>query len=315
MPQKGVEVAAFNTRRWSVGGILVGLALLSWPAGSALASSSPAPDITVGPLTASHGFKLTIVANCNGHPDFATVSVIKSARHYSLGHYYEDTQRHASRCTAGRRLGSGSLILHWGRLVNAELSFGQAGKVRKIRQKGCPSPGRYRRLTGTGTLQIAIHTKAFGTLEFSHVPAEFQRYDGSSCGGGQPGPVNTVTLSTTYRHGRRSLDAFRSPRGKRSLYVFAPDDPARHVSGSLDDIFYGGAGLFSFDSNLTSARVGSVSRFLSGSLEYRGSGCSSQTTGKLTGKLVLHDPASGLMRFTGGAAEAPTLSRGDGTCP
>ena len=302
-------------RRWRRGGVWLAVAFLAWPAGTALAGTAPAPDITVGPLAAGHGFKVTIVANCNGHPDFATVSVVKSGHHYSLGHYYEDTGRHASKCTATRSLGSGTLTLRWGKVASADLSFGHAGRLEKIRQRGCPSPGHYRKLTGTGTLHLAIHAKTFGNLVFTSVPAELQRYDGTSCGGGTgPGPTNTVSLYASYHHGTRGLLAFKSPRGKRSLYLFAPDTLTRQVSGNMDDIFYGGSSLFSFNSDLSSARVGSVSPYLTGALTYKGRGCANQTSGKLRGKIVLHDPATGLMRFTGSAAESPTLTREDGVC-
>ncbi len=268
-------MAGLIARRWRAGGILVGLACLALPISSAAATSVP-PYLTIGPVTAKHGFKVTISSSCNQSTDFASVSVVKSKRRYTLGHYYYDGGNHAAKCTATSKLGAGTLVLRWGRAFHGKLKFGHAGSLKKIPGgSGCPSQGHQRKVKGTGTLTMAIHTKAFGKLVIHAASAEFQRYDTpTSCGGGGT-PPTTVGLSASFDKFKRYISAYET-KGKRSLDMGAQDNVNKSVKGNMTDAFFGSS-LFSFKSNLSSAHVGSLSPLLTGGLKY------TATTGCLAG--------------------------------
>ena len=301
-------------RRWRPGGILIGLAFVALPI------SSAAAEITLGPLAASHGFKVTISAGCNGPRDYASVSVAKSGRHYRLGYNYDDDQRNATKCTASSKLRSATLTLKWGKLVHGRLKFGHAGRLKKTSEiygdAGCTSTGHQRKVRGTGSLTIAIHRKAFGKLVIHKASAELQRFGPPEhCGGGS---ANVVSLIAGWDNFERNVEA-SAYSGQHFVYVLAPDNPGPHVGGGLDDEFFGTGSQFSFSSNLGSAQVGASNPFLTGSLKYEATtACSADSAGHshgtLSGELVLHDPAVGTRRFSGPSAEEPQMSRANGSC-
>ncbi len=297
---------------------MVGLAFLALPVSSAVATtSSVSPVLSIGPLTAKNGFKVTIFSSCNGAANYANVSVVKAKRHYSLGHYYYDDRTRASKCTATSKLGSGTLILRWGRLLHGKLKFAHAGRLRKIPGHGCPSPGHQRKVKGTGTLTMAIHTTAFGKLVIHATSAAFQRYDTEgTCGGSKP--ATTVGLNASFIKLKRFVTAYET-NGKRTIDVGADDSPSRNVGGDMTDLFFGSS-LFSFKSNLSSAHIGSLSPLLTGSLKYTATAActAARSSGKLKGRLVLHDPALGTLKYYGSGAGSgpggPQMYRTNGSC-
>lgn len=295
----------------------MGLALLALPVSSAVASSSSSTvpaGIQIGPLTVGHGYKLTIFGSCNEPDAFASVELVKAGHDYTLSHGYEYKGRGGSTCKTSSKFGSGSMTLNWGRSLSGKLKFSKAGRLKRLTFKGCKgTDGHYRSVTGTGTLKMAIHTGVFGKLSLHTVKGQLEEFNGS-CGGG---PSQGTTLFASWEKGVASFEAYVNARGKRFVEATAPDNPTRKVRGTAADLFEGKS-LFSFHSNLSSAKVTGFDPFLTGSLKYKASsGCvNGSTSGKLSGKLVLHDPVSGTFRFIGKKAVAPFvgLSNGKGTC-
>jgi hypothetical protein len=294
-------MAGFIARHWRFGALLSCAAFLALPLSNAGASTGPFSEVIVGPIAAAHGFKVDVTVDCNDHGSYGQLAVTKSGHHYTLSYNYDPRRGRKTTCTAAKKLGSGSMTVRWGKALSGKLKFGHAGSLKALYEKGCTGPlGHYRKLKGTGTLKMAIHSGVFGKLDVHSVHAEMQVYDGNpTCTGGGSGG-NYTEFFANWDKFRRGVNAFRTPAGHRRVDVFAENDtPA--VTGSMDDQFMGGSKLFSFKSDLSSAHVGSMSPLLTGGLTYTATGScgSDHTTGTLKGKLVVHDPALGTMRFVG----------------
>lgn len=312
LPQKGdLSVVEMVPRRWRVAGTLVGLALLALPVSSAVASSSASSvptGIQIGPLTVGNGYKLTITGSCNYQHAYADVSLVKTGSGYTITHAYSDLKATSSSCKTSSKFGSGSMTLKWGGALSGKLKFSKAGSLKPLHFKYCKgTDGHYRNVTGTGTLKMAIHTGTFGRLDLHKVKAQIQEYNGTCEGEG--GNTPRTELFASEDKGNAEVDAYETARGKRYVSVSAPDNVSRKVRGYADDLFEGKS-VFSFKSNLSSAKLTGSDPFLTGSLKYKASGgCTDgTTTGKLSGKLVLHDPVSGTFRFVGKKAYGPSVS-------
>jgi hypothetical protein len=302
------------SRRWRAGGILVGLAFLALPLGSAAAATAPPPStaIQIGPVALGGGYKLTIIGDCNVPNAYADASVMKTGRGYTLTHYYYGAKNVSSTCKTSSKYGSGSMALKWGK-ITVKMKFGHAGSKKRLVEKGCRgTAGHLRHVTGTGTLNMDVHTGTFGKLNLHRVGAEILIYDGS-CSGSEGG----VALSAGFAKGSEYVTGYTNARGKRFVGVSAPDNVSRRIRGTVSDTFES-KNVFSFSSNLSSGKIAGFSPFLSGSLKYKASTvCTTgYTTGTMTGKLVWHDPVSGTFRLVGKKASfpGPTMYRNSGAC-
>ncbi|HWD65676.1 MAG TPA: hypothetical protein VG405_10910 [Solirubrobacteraceae bacterium] len=298
-------MAGFIARHWRLSCLCIPLTLLALPVSSA-AAPGPYPSVTVGPIAAAHGFKVEIFSGCNVRgAAFGELVMTKRGRRYTLTYDYYPRKGDTT-CTASKRLGSGKLSVRWGRALSGHLKFGQAGGRKPIREKGCTGPsGHYRKVRGTGSLKMAIHTKVFGKLVIHSAPAEIEVYDENPTCTPAGGAGSYTTFYAAWDGFRRTLDASDTPGGHRITDVFAQDNSAAvagsDVIGRVQDVFRGGSKLFSFRSDLSSAHLGSISPLLSGGLKYTAtSSCGPDyTAGTLTGKLVVHDPVLGPLRFVG----------------
>lgn len=315
-----------SARRGSRGGLILAGAFLILPLGSASAATpvfhSP-PQFTIGPLAMSHGFKVTIFGGCNQKPDFANVIVTKKGHHYNLSYDYVPRSGAKTTCKVTRKLGSGSLSMRWGAALRATLKLAATGPRKPLRLKGCTGTfGHTRKVEGTGTLKLAIHTKVFGKLILHGVPAQIQVNGGR--GHCPPGgySANFVNLTSNFPpHSNRQLDAYMAPNGHRSLYV-SVENYVGKLWQDVSDTFTGSRRLFSFASDLSSAHIGSPGSLLSGSLGFSAtSSCSTGSTsppefrfGNLRGKLVVHDPVLGRLSFAGAKAQQVAISRGPYSC-
>lgn len=309
-------MARLVSRRWRSAGILVGLALLALPVSIAVASSSSvAKEIQIGPLTVGHGYKLTISGSCNEPHAHASVTLVKTGPGYTFTHYYNDYDGNedGSICKTANNLRSGFMGLSWGSLLSAKLNFSKAGRLKGYSVQGCRGTFGYEReVTGQGTFKMAIHTGVFGKLDLRTVKGEIRKLNGSCV----RGPTTATALGASWGNYIADVSAYTSPRGHRFLAVSAPDNPSPFVSGSAEDVFEGKS-LFSFGPNLSSAELKGFDPFVTGSLHYEASSACAYgfTTGKLSGKLVLHDPVSGTRRFVGRRASAPVeLDGAHGKC-
>ena len=297
----------------------MGLALLALPVSSALASSSSSSvptGIEIGPMTVDHGYTLTITGSCNEPNAYVYVSLVKAGHDYTITHsyYYNSVKRAHSTCTTANNLGSGSMNVSWGGLLSGKLKFSKAGRLKGYSVQSCKGTfGHERKVTGKGTLKMAIHTGVFGKLDLQTVKGDIQEFNGTCSGGAEE-----TGLFASWDKSSAGINAYVTPRGKRFVDVSAPDNASHSVRGSAEDVFEG-KNLFTVRSNLSSAKVTGFDPFLTGSsLKYKASsGCTNgSTTGKLSGKLVLHDPVSGTFRFIGKKATAPfvSLERTNGKC-
>lgn len=292
------------------------LAFLALPvsgAGAATGSSPPSTRmIQIGPLKVGHGFALTITDIC-GKGGVATAELVKGGRGYTISHYYNYYKSdRGSSCRTSNKLKSGSMTLTWGSLVKVKLNFSQAGPLKRLANPGCGGArSHYREATGTGSLKMAIHPGVFGKLNLHKVKAQLQSYRGY-CTGAVPGGTS---LGASWEKGNAGLDAYVNSRGKRLVDAYAPDNPSHKVVGSTSDVFRGQR-LFTFASNLSSGQIHGFDRFLTGSLQYTASDQCTQgsTSGKLAGKLVLHDPVTGRTVYRGGRASLPYMFNAHGTC-
>lgn len=290
------------------------LAFLALPVTGAGAATSPtyATGIQIGPLAMGHGYKLTISDTCNA-PGVASAVLSKSGRGYTIGHYYNYYKAgKGSNCKTSRKLGSGSITLSWGTALSGKLRFANAGRRRRL---ACDRTtiGRQREATGTGTLKIAIHPGVFGRFDLHRVKGQIQEISGDCGGAGASG----VSLGAGWetKAGRAGLQAYKNSRGKKAIYADVPDNLGSKVLGTTDDVFRG-SGVFSFQSNLSSGRMSAFNPFLTGSLKYTATGqCSAGTTmGKMTGRMVLHDPVSGRFVYASRRAKGPYMDSASGNC-
>lgn len=290
------------------------LALGVGSASAALKAFQSPPQFNLGPLRASHGFKVTISGGCNQKPDYANVMVTKRGHHYVLSYDYSPRFAATTTCNVTRNMGTGSLTLKWGRAVQASLKFAATGPQSPITLKGCTGTfGHMRKVQGSGTLKLAIHTKVLGKLVLHTVPAQIQV-------NGAPGHCPPIGSSTNFvnltafwpPHSNRQLNGYKSPTGNRSLYVSVQNHLGRLYQDVADE-FTGSRRLFSFASNLSAAHIGSPGPLLSGSLSYSATrSCAANvTTGTFKGKLVVRDPVLGPLTFWGYKAQQPILARGN----
>ncbi len=300
------------------------LALVVLPLSSAAASptgTAQISNIQLGPLQADNGYRVRIMATCSKTDDFAQVEFSKGGHHYRITHYYSDAGRHATSCSVSKRLGSGSLRLSWGRAVWVRLRLGNAGSVHRSGHRGGCGGGvisHERKATATGTMRVSIHTRSFGRLLFHSVPAHLVRFTFAASASvlekcRQPSLGGAASLFGGWLKGRtaRIVSGYVSPAGRRWIYVNAPDNVSKRIGGQLSDGFTGGKRLFSFSSDLSSARIGGFKPFLIGTARYEATSACSQgiTNGTLRGKLVLRDPISGKVRFFGSRASFVDLMR------
>ncbi len=304
----------------AMAGGLACAALLALPASSALAravSVNP-PGITVGPLKAANGYTVTLSGSgCDNPYQEVNIVITKTGRDYTISHdyYYKS---HKSTCTVSSSLKSGAMSAKWGKLVDIKLKLGHAKGLRKLRYtaKGCTgTEGSYRAVRGHGTVRLSIHRQAFGKLLLHSVRGELISYDYDvSCK--STGPEKSLSTSFGKDSLGESLTGTVPSRGTRNMLITGPDNPGRGVFGSVDDTFWGGSGLVSIGSNLRSAKLGAFKQLLTGSIRFTASGSCSQgyQPGKLSGKLVLHDPASGRLTLRGRSAFDSGVYDTSGSC-
>lgn len=307
-------MAGILSRRWRVGGILVCLAFMALPLSSAWAAGSTptATGIQIGPIALNGGYQLTIEGSCNVPNAYTSVTVTKAGRGYTFTHSYYGAPRVLSKCTTSPKFGSGTMKLGWGKLT-VNMKFGKAGARKRLSFVGCKgTAGHLRHVTGKGTLKMDIHPGAFGKLNLHKVKGEILIFDGHCGGGASPGGVS---LSAGFGKNSQYVSGYLTPKGKRQLSAGGPDKVSRKIRGYVTDTFMGKR-LFSFSSNLSSAKLSGFSPFLTGSLRYTAlAPCSSgYSQGKLKGKMALHDPVVGTLRFLGRKAEMPSMYRANGTC-
>jgi hypothetical protein len=313
-------VSSRVARRTRIGLLALCTALVVLPAGSAAADGGGGRDIIIGPLNMHHGFKVTIDAfSCGQRFQSVSVGYLKAGSGYSIDHYYGGPAKSSS-CRAATRLTGGRARARWGRIFNMRMSFGHASGLKRIKDPpDCTGPyGHYRTVEGTGTLKLSIHAKALGRLNLSHVKAMIEEFSTKlNC---KPPSVSSsqVTLAGPFISG--DLSATLLPSGKRTLffYAYGHDNPAKGVSGTAEGSFTSrSSSLFSVSSNLSSAKVGSFSPYLTGGMTFTGnSSCTTNSNvenGSLSGTLTLHDPV-GKFTLAGPSPYPSELSRGSNYC-
>ena len=295
-------MAGSIARRWRAGGVLLGLAMLALPVSAAGATTTSPTGIQIGPLKLANGYSVTINSSCTAPYESTYVLVMKSGRQYSLTHDYYRATAGGTSCSTSSTLGSGTLSIRWGAPLYGKLKFSKPGRVRRLTIKSC-AYGKYRSVTGKGSLKLNIHARALGKLNLRTVKGQIQEYTG-----GCPSPnANGVGLYGSYKTG--SVSGFAPPKGQRSISVTAPDNVSKQVHGTTSDTFLGQT-LFSFKSNLSVAKLTGLNPFLTGTMKYKAIGTclAGSSTGTLSGKLVLHDPVSGRFTYLGSKAIPGTPS-------
>ena len=294
------------------------------------AASTTYSDLLVGPVKGKHGFKVYFGADCNSSgSDYAYVEAINGSEklfadaadgHHVLYHEYYDDSKPVS-CSAANSLGSAKFTAHWGKHFKVNLKFGHAGKVKKIKAPpGCTgNEGYEREVKGKGSYRVDIHPNGLGLLTGDSVKAELEVYqDNYTC----PPPSGTtptyVDLEGEWDKGYQELYAYSASNTKtRYLEFYKSDNISGGIDGYLYDLFTArNTKLFSYKSNLTSAKTGPSGSLVTGSLTYKATDtCTDgETTGVYHGKLVLHDPVSGPVRYKGKQSKDNYLYRSNGTC-
>jgi len=280
-------------------------------ASGAAAAANP-PGIYIGPIKVKHGYALSVSDTCTSKSnDFLTLEFSKGSK-VSISHDYSGG---ASVCKISKTLGSGSLRAKWPGVATIKLAVKHPGKLTKPKvPRGCRgSGGSGRAATVTGTLSVSIHTPLFGKVNAHKAAATLDKSGNFNCA---TTGSSDVTVSGTFGQ----VDVFGSqPRkGQRSVSVFEPGVTlAGKITDTLDVFAVGGSKLFSAPTSLASAKFGSASPYLTGSLTFTALPECSATVparnGTFSGTLVLHDPLSGNFKIVGSQASGAYIALGDAT--
>lgn len=305
-------------RHWRLGCLAVVGVLAALPASTALADGgSPThPNITIT-FKAKHGWHITLTAfGCGAMGSSVTVNASKTASHYSLNHFYSgNPKKTKSGCSGSTKLSSGKMHAYWGRLLRMKMSVTGAGAKTTIPSPGCTGTlGHQRPIKAHGTLRMSIHKAVLGHISLTHAKGLMQLYDTSSnyhCPNGHP-------IKATFAYGQfgaNYLSATEYDRtGKTSVYTSGLDKVGARVYGNFDDVFFGAPLTFSKD--LTSARIGSVSSFMSGSVSFTGTsqcvpGWENGTWN--SGTLKVHDGIS-KQSYVGSSTAAGAVYKSNASC-
>ncbi len=288
------------------------VALLALPAGSALADggSSTHPNMTLT-FKAKHGWHMSITAyGCGAKGSGVSLSAAKTGSHYSFNHYYSGPAR-KSGCSGSKTLNSGKLHAYWGRLFRLKMRVSGAGGKTTIplpKGAGCTGVwGHQRAVKAHGTLTMRIHKGVLGHIHLTHVKGMMLIYDSSKnfkCTGGGSGPKSTFGFGSFSSSGNHYLTAFKNDHtGSTSVSASDSRKLGSRVFESIGDTFSGAP--FTFSKDLTSAKIGSITGFMSGSVSFTGTACSPGWANGTwsSGTVKVHDGLS-KMSFVGG----PTVS-------
>lgn len=270
------------------------VALFALPAGSAFADggSSNHPSMTLT-FKAKHGWHMTISAyGCGAKGSSVFLTATKTGSHYVFSHGYNGPAR-KSGCSAAKTLNSGKLHAYWGRLFHLKMSVVGAGpKTSLALPKGCTgTPGHQRAIKAHGTLNMTIHKRVLGHIRLTHLKGVMQLFGTiSKCTGGTHFPKMTFAYGTFGSHG---LFASKNDHtGSTSVTVSGNGKLGSGVFEGFGDTFTGAP--FTFSKDLTSAKVGSITGFMSGSVSFTGTQCSPGWANGAwkSGTLKVHDGLS-----------------------
>jgi hypothetical protein len=280
---------------------------LALPAGSALADGGSAthPSMTLS-FKAKHGWHMSITAfECGAKGSGVDLGALKTGSHFTFSHYFSGPAK-KSGCSASKTLNSGKLHAYWGKLFRLKMTVAGAGAKKTIPlPKGCTGTlGHQRAVKAHGTLNMRIHKGVLGHIQLTHVKGIMQIYDSSKnykCTGSGTGPKSTFAFGS---FGNRYLSAVKNDHtGSTSVSAGGFGKLGSKVFESIGDTFTGAP--FTFSKDLTSAKIGSATGFMSGSVSFTGTSCSPGWDNGTwsSGTLKVHDGLSKMM-FVGG----PTAS-------
>jgi hypothetical protein len=218
-------------------------------------------------------------------------------------------------CKVSRTLGSGSLRAVWPGVLDVKVKFVKPGKLERAGKapKGCTGHvGESRAAIAKGTIDIDIHTAAFGAVAARKLAESAFASGGLSC---KPAKA-TGGINLFGQFGPDlSLSASEPATGPSEVYVFGDGDdaPARGITGSLAVSLEGAGSLFSAPSTLDSATVGAVAPYTSGSLAFSAlpacPGSPDARNGSFSGTLTIDDPVLGTLALIGSQATIADISR------
>lgn len=301
-----------RTRRGRVGCLALLAALVVLPAGSALADggSSTHPNMTLT-FKAKHGWHMSISAiGCGAKGSFVDLTAVKTGSHFTFSHYYNGPARKAG-CSGSKTLRSGKVHAYWGSLFRLKMTVAGAGAKTTIplpKGEGCTGVwGHQRAVKAHGMLNMRIHKGVLGHIQLTHVKGIMQIYDSSKnfkCTGGGTGSGGGAksTFADGSFGGNRYLSAIKNDHtGSTSVTASGSHKLGSKVFESISDTFTGAP--FTFSKDLTSAKIGSATRFMSGSVSFTGASCSPGWANGTwnSGTLKVHDGLS-KVSFVGGAA-------------
>jgi hypothetical protein len=262
-------------RHWRLGCLAVVGALVALPASTALADGGSAthPNITIT-FKAKHHWHITVSAyGCGAKGSTVSVSANKSATHYSFGHYYNGPAK-KSGCSGSTKLNSGKMHAYWGRLFRMKMSVKGAGSLVKIPTPSTPGCtgyfGHQRAIKAHGTLRMLIHKHVLGHISLTHAKGLMEIFNGDyKCGSGGGGGHPVKATFANGQFGTNFLSATKYDKtGNTQVFVSGPDKPGPKVFGGFSDVFFNAP--FTFNHDLTSATIGSVTGFMSGSVSFTG---------------------------------------------
>jgi hypothetical protein len=220
---------------------------------------------------AKHGWHMMISAyGCGAKGSGVSLTASKTGSHFSFSHYYYGPSR-KSGCSASKTLNSGKLHAYWGKLFHLKMTVAGAGSKTTIPlPKGCTGIlGHQRAIKAHGTLSMTIHRKVLGHIRLTHLKGMMQLFDSSKnfkCTSPTHFPKSTFASGS---FGTHYLSAFKNDHtGATSATLGGSGRLGSGVGESYGDTFTGAP--FTFNKQLTSAKIGSITSFLSGSVSFTG---------------------------------------------
>jgi hypothetical protein len=305
-------------RQWRLGILALAAAVLVLPASSAMAdggATATNPSFTFT-FKAKHGWHITVLGYiCGSKYAGVSVNAMKAGKHYSLSHYYSGALK-KSGCTGSTTLKSGKIHAHWGNLFYLKMRVKGAGALTTIpTPKGCTGTlGHQRPIKGHGTLRLRIHKGVLGSITKTKLKGVAQ-LDNSSKNFKCTGQVPKETFGNG-AFGSNNLFASKDDKtNATTLSVFGIDKAGSHVYGNFTDTFFGEE--FNFSKDLTSATIGSITGFMSGSVSFSGTknpgapGCVNGSWS--SGTLKVHDGIS-KVTLVGSSQATGSVNKSNASC-
>jgi hypothetical protein len=268
--------------------------------------------VTIGPIKVKGGWTATISdAACGSKAagDFS-VSFAKGGRVDYAIHDYTSTA--IPECRVSRGLSSASVSVRWAHVLHLSAKLRNPGKLRKGGRApvGCTgAPGESRTSVAEGTVDIAIHPKAWGKVAARRVPAFLDTSGTLTCK--PPKATNAYEFDANFTNPSAFVLASENTDGKDANVSIAnetPDSPATHVTGT-SFIQLGKKGVTSVSAG--QATINALKGFTTGSLSFAANpACTSSPnawSGTLNGSLTVNDPVFGSYTLNGSSAQSPTL--------